>query len=277
MKGLSFCLAVICAVVIPLTIQVMKVFAAPPSGREELIGELSLVVVFDNVPFDDKCKTDWGFSCIVSCPEKTILFDTGANGNILMSNMKVLGIDPDSIDDVVLSHAHGDHVDGLPAFLEANHDVTVCMPESFPRSLKTVVRDSGADLAEVSGPCALCKGVYVTGQMGTDIIEQALVLKTVKGLVVITGCAHPGIYRIVKKAADDHDMPVHFVCGGFHLGQTQDNDVRVIIDSFREIGVRYVGPTHCTGEAARRLFRDAYGSECIPMGAGRKLSLDDLK
>jgi len=38
--------------------------------------------------------------------------------------------------------------------------------------------------------------------LGTGIKEQSLIIKSAKGLIIITGCAHPGIVNIVKKAKE---------------------------------------------------------------------------
>lgn len=76
------------------------------------------------------------FSCLIEGLDKTILFDTGGNGDILLANMQRLGLDPEDVDAVVLSHIDADHTGGLGAFLARNPDVTVYMPESLPASFQ---------------------------------------------------------------------------------------------------------------------------------------------
>ena len=73
---------------------------------------LKLIVVVDNYP-DSELKTAWGLSILAKTPENTILFDTGPDPDVLRENLKKLGIDPSEIDFVVISHEHGDHVNGL--------------------------------------------------------------------------------------------------------------------------------------------------------------------
>jgi glyoxylase-like metal-dependent hydrolase (beta-lactamase superfamily II) len=97
---------------------------------------MKITIVYDNNPYDPRLRSDWGFSCLVSFRERAILFDTGGDGGILLENMKKLGIDPKGISTVLLSHIHGDHVGGLPAFLRQNSKVTVYVPGSFPADLK---------------------------------------------------------------------------------------------------------------------------------------------
>ncbi|HHE48055.1 MAG TPA: MBL fold metallo-hydrolase, partial [Candidatus Acetothermia bacterium] len=92
-----------------------------------------LTILYDNYPFCPGLRTAWGFSCLVELGEQTILFDTGGSADILLSNMRALGIDPGRIQKVVLSHIHGDHVGGLFGLLEENNAVTVYLPACFPK------------------------------------------------------------------------------------------------------------------------------------------------
>ena len=166
------------------------------------VKNLSITVSYDNNPYKERLTTAWGFSCVIRGTEKTILFDTGGDGSILLTNMEKLGIDPKEIDLVVLSHIHGDHVGGLSRFLEKNPEVVVYLPKSFPKGFKDGVKEYGAKIVEVQGPLKICEEVYSTGELGTWIKEQSLIIYTEKGLIVITGCAHPGIVKIVDKAKD---------------------------------------------------------------------------
>ena len=166
-----------------------------PSGQDTPRKEKPIVmtIVYDNYPFDKRLKTDWGFACVVAGTEKTILFDTGARGDVLLANMRTLGIEPDAIDVVALSHTHGDHTGGLGTFLRANPKVKVFMPKVFPGRLKAIVRKAGATLVETTGPAKMCEGVWTTGVVAGPIPEQGIVVEHGSGPVVVTGCAHPGI------------------------------------------------------------------------------------
>jgi 7,8-dihydropterin-6-yl-methyl-4-(beta-D-ribofuranosyl)aminobenzene 5'-phosphate synthase len=238
---------------------------------------LEITVVYDNNPHREGLKTAWGFSCHVRGTEKTILFDTGGDGSLLLRNMKSMGIDPGQIDLIVLSHIHGDHVGGLRSILEKNPGVIVYLPESFPEDFKEDVKGYGAKVIDVHGPLKVCEHVYSTGAMGTWIKEQSLIVQAEKGMIVITGCAHPGILEIVKTAKDLIKDAVLLVTGGYHLGGKGKGEIEEIITDFKKLGVRYVGPCHCTGDKARHLFERGYQENYIDMGVGKIIILDDLK
>jgi 7,8-dihydropterin-6-yl-methyl-4-(beta-D-ribofuranosyl)aminobenzene 5'-phosphate synthase len=243
-----------------------------PTWREGKQDAVMITVVYDNIPYDPRLQTAWGFGCLIETGEKTILFDTGGDGTILLKNMRMLGIDPESIEVVVLSHIHGDHTGGLASLLTAGARPTVYLPRSFPSDFKSRVR-AQADVVEVGGAAKIADGVYTTGEMGSGIVEQALVLQTSRGLVVVTGCAHPGISEMVARAIEIGGDGVYLVLGGFHLGGASEARVKEIIAEYQRLGVQKVAPSHCTGDKAIRLFRDVYGEDSIPSGAGQAIGI----
>jgi len=238
---------------------------------------LKITVVYDNYLYKEGLKTGWGFSCVIEGAEKTILFDTGGDAPTLLYNIEKLGIHPENIDTIVLSHIHGDHVGGLFGFLRENSNVTVHLLKSFDKRFKEDVRSLGAKVVEIHEPAEICKGIYTIGEMGFWIKEQSLIVNTDKGLIVITGCAHPGIVNIVAKAKELLDKNVLLVMGGFHLMGKSRNEIGKIINDFRKLGVHYVGASHCSGDTARKMFEDEYKEYFINVGVGRVIKGDDLE
>ena len=230
--------------------------------------DVEITVVFDNYPSDARLQTSWGFACVIRGLEKTVLFDTGGNGGILLNNMRTLGIDPAEIEIVVLSHVHMDHIGGLQAFLRENGDVTVYMPASFPDGIGDLVRGAGGRVVAVDEPLEIFSGFHSTGEMGEAIREQGVFFRAADGLVVVTGCAHPGVAEMAARAAEVGGEAPYLVIGGFHLGRTDDATVGAIIERLQNLGVRSALPTHCTGDRARQLFRQALGDGCIEGGLG---------
>lgn len=100
-------------------------FASDGFFRQETgeIPDVTLMSVFDNYQVVAGLKTAWGFGTVVKTPKEILLFDTGGDAETLLFNMKKMNIDPISIDKVVISHIHADHLGGLKGFLEKNSDV----------------------------------------------------------------------------------------------------------------------------------------------------------
>jgi 7,8-dihydropterin-6-yl-methyl-4-(beta-D-ribofuranosyl)aminobenzene 5'-phosphate synthase len=217
---------------------------------------VSITTLYDNYQANPKLKTGWGFSCLIKTENQDILFDTGADSPTLLSNMEKLKIDIKEIDFIVISHLHGDHIGGLPGILEIEPNLKVYKPEFF------------------SGPTQVVNRVWTTGPLGTWTKEQSLILNTNKGLVIITGCAHPGIVNIIKKVKEMFPKEnIYLVLGGFHLLGASDSELKNIINDFRELGVQKAAPSHCSGDRCRELFQEEYNKDFINNGVGKIIEI----
>ena len=213
---------------------------------------MKITLIYDNEVHTKGLKSDWGFSCLIEREDMPgILFDTGANGSILLHNMDKLTIDPLSIDIVVISHAHWDHIGGLSRFLEKNSEVKTYIPASCPQPLlaKEVIR--------VTDPVEICTGVFSTGELKG--IEQSLAVRTEKGLAVIAGCSHPGVESILNSASQ-FGKPYALI-GGLH-GFNQ-------FDVIKDLDL--VCPCHCTQYKSE--IRSLYPEKYVGGGAGRIIQI----
>ena len=240
--------------------------------------QLTFTIVYDNRSGSKGLESAWGFSCLVKGLDATILFDTGGDSPTLLRNMGKLGIAPESVDVIVLSHAHMDHVGGLAGFLEVHSDVTVYTLKSFPASIGDEARDCGAKVIEVRESVVICPGAASTGEMGglMSVKEQSLVVTTKGGAIVVTGCSHPGIVSIVERAKTLAGQEILAILGGFHLFGDNDTSIRRVVSRLQELGVRYVAPCHCSGDPAVERFRTAYGERFIPCSVGKVIAVPDL-
>ncbi|MFO7853504.1 MAG: MBL fold metallo-hydrolase [Bacteroidota bacterium] len=238
-----------------------------PSQEEK--PEVTLVSVFDNYQVKPGLKTSWGFGCIIKTPDEFILFDTGGDSEILLYNMRQMEIDPASISKVIISHIHGDHAGGLEGFLEKNNNVTVFIPASFPESFRAMITRKGAKFEIVStNPEKISDFIYSTGEISGPPKEQSLIINSKKGLVIITGCAHPGVINIIKKARGFiKQEDIYLVIGGFHHPPLS------VVKEFRKLGVKKVAPSHCTGDPAREAFAKEYGVDFIENGVGKIIEI----
>jgi 7,8-dihydropterin-6-yl-methyl-4-(beta-D-ribofuranosyl)aminobenzene 5'-phosphate synthase len=213
---------------------------------------MKITIVYDNEAYREDLKADWGFSCLVEAENAPrILFDTGANGATLLYNMEKLNIDPGSIDEVFISHAHGDHTGGLSDFLRANKRAKLYLPGSFANAFG--IREA----VSVKGPLQIHEDVFSTGELRG--MEQSLAVKTGKGVAVIVGCSHPGVRAILEAAS--RLGTVYALIGGLHGFKE--------FDLLRDLEL--ICPCHCTQfrSEIEKLYPELYNSG----GAGRILEL----
>lgn len=207
---------------------------------------MKITLIYDNGVYKKGLEADWGFSCLVEVENQPrILFDTGANGRILLDNMEKLDIKPESIDEVFISHDHWDHVGGIPDLLKVKPDLKIYVPESYT--------SKGNNLVRIKEPIEIHENMWSTGELSG--IEQSLVVKTNKGLVIIDGCSHPGVGDILRVASQFGK--VYALIGGLH--------------GFREFALlndlKLVCPCHCTQFKSE--IKSLYLDKCIDGGAGK--------
>lgn len=93
---------------------------------------IKLINLYDAFGVENQNLTkDFGFSCLVECNGKTILFDAGTNIEIFEKNVKALKVDLRKVDIVVVSHGHYDHIGGMDYLIEINPKVKIYLPNDF--------------------------------------------------------------------------------------------------------------------------------------------------
>ena len=211
---------------------------------------MKVTIVYDNTAFRKDLQADWGFSALIEVKGRKILFDTGANGRILLSNMEKLEINPKEIEDVFISHPHWDHVGGLSSFLRVNDQVKLWIPSYLPetRNAKEVV--------EVKKPTKLYERIYSTGEL--EGIEQSLCVETEKGIVIIAGCSHPRMEHILQVASQFGK--VYGIVGGLHGTRPE---------SLKDLDL--ICPTHCTQYKSE--IKSLYPEKYVEGGAGKIIEI----
>ena len=267
-----------------------------------------ITILYDAFGKSSDLKIDWGFSALVESNGKRILFDTGNNAETFAHNVKALGIDLTKLDFVVISHRHGDHTSGLNYLLSVNPSVPIyapretfgvfgaSIPPTFYRKMESLPEEmryfggktpthlpSGSpwpsgkfvwidSLTQVSQGFFLVSTVsQVPGTL--ELRELSLSIRTPKGQVILCGCSHPGIERIVD-ASRAIDPRIHLVAGGFHLVSTPDSTVERIATTLHEKwNVDMIAPGHCTGEPAFAIFQKVFGKKYLYAGLGSVIEI----
>ncbi len=211
---------------------------------------MKITIIYDNTTVRSDLKADWGFSSLVEVKGRKILFDTGANGDILLFNMEKLEINPKEIEDVFISHLHWDHTGGLSSFLQLNNEVKLWVPSYFPEA------KNAKEVIEVKNPTKLYDGIYSTGEL--DRIEQSLCIDTEKGIVIIAGCSHPVMEHIYEVASQFGK--VYGIIGGLHGTRPE---------SLKKFDL--ICPTHCTQYKSE--IKSLYTEKCIEGGAGKIIEI----
>jgi 7,8-dihydropterin-6-yl-methyl-4-(beta-D-ribofuranosyl)aminobenzene 5'-phosphate synthase len=230
-------------------------------------------VVFDNYSVRNDLAHDWGFSAHISIQDQNILFDTGASGSILLSNMQAMGIQPGGIQHIILSHEHNDHTGGLGEILTADIKPDIYLLPSFSDGFKNRFKNLG-NIVEVNPGQKIIDRVFTTGEVTGSIREQALIIDSVNGLVIITGCAHPGVENMVLAAKQIIDKEIYLVMGGFHLAKAGEYKVSGVIEELHQLGVEKIAPCHCTGDNSINQFKEAYGENFIKIGVGTEIQIN---
>jgi 7,8-dihydropterin-6-yl-methyl-4-(beta-D-ribofuranosyl)aminobenzene 5'-phosphate synthase len=268
-----------------------------------------ITVLYDAFGQTSAMKQDWGYAALVEYGGKRILFDTGNNPDILAQNVKAKNIDLSKLDFVVMSHRHGDHMGGLAYVLKVNAKVTIYAPkEGFgvygadlpsgfyrkdpslpleqryyngapPEIMRFGSAWPGANFQLVDKNTEIAPNIHlitlVSDKPGTlELRELSLAFSTPEGMVIVVGCSHPGIDKIVESASAI-DPRIRFIVGGFHLVVASDPDIEKIVTALHNrFKVEYVAPGHCTGEPAFAALKKAFGDHYLYAGLGTTLTLN---
>lgn len=280
----------------------------PPTGTATAEPTSQITVLYDAFGTDAAMKKDWGFSALVEIAGKRILFDTGNDSDIFAANVKAKGVDLNNLDFVILSHRHADHMAGLSHVLSVNPKVKIyapkegfgiygsSLPSSFyrkdeslppqmryyegkpPEVMKFGTAWQGANFELIDKTTEIVPGItliaLVSDAPGTkELKELSLAVDTQDGVVLVVGCAHPGIEKIVE-AATAINPKIRLIAGGFHLVVAPDDVIAKAVAALKDtFKVENIAPGHCTGEPTFAALKQAFGDRYLYAGVGTTLPL----
>ncbi len=209
----------------------------------------------------------WGISLLI---EDDILFDTFGHEDLFINGLDICEVDIAKLRHVIISHEHWDHIAGLWYLLEKNRNIQVYVPKHCSAEFKKRIKSYGVVLSEVSSVIKIKRDIFTSGELkgfcGDNIVyEHGLIIKSRPGLIVITGCAHPGIIKILTDIKNKFDESIYLLIGGFHLKDKNDLEIIDIVDGFKKIGVNKIVPLHCTGGSAVKIIKDQFRENCITL------------
>jgi len=268
-----------------------------------------VTILYDSFGKNPALTMDWGFAALVEYGGKRILFDTGNNAQIFEHNLKALDVDLRNLDFVVMSHRHGDHMGGLAYLLKVNPTVKIYAPKERsgvygddqpsstwyrkdaslateqryysgapPEVIRMGAAWPGANFQLIDKNTEIAPGMYlitlVSDKPGTlELRELSLAIRTTDGLMLVVGCSHPGVERIVEEARTI-DPHISILFGGLHQIQTTDPEVeRVANVLHNQNKLERVAPGHCTGEPMFAALRKVFGDHYLYAGVGTVVNI----
>ena len=269
-----------------------------------------IAVVDNHVKGEASLRSEHGLAMWIETPHGTVLFDTGQTAEVLAHNLGLLGLKPENVDALVLSHSHYDHTGGMEAILSRNENLRLIAHAGLfrPRyslhkgdykSIGMAVTEQ--DLAQrvkltlSDVPVEVLPNLWTTGGIherpepvgGSDHLfsgkdggmqpdryedDLSLVLKTSDGLVLICGCCHAGILNTLLHVKQHFGEPIIAVIGGMHLKSALDAYLEHVVQVLlADFPGLTIYPNHCTGDDAIEKLHSAFGDRVSLFSAGSTL------
>ncbi len=209
-----------------------------------------LVVLNDNEP-SPGLRNEWGWSLYIEHDGVRVLFDANTDYRVIEFNSRALGVDLSRLDYAVLSHWHRDHYGGFPAVSAAAPGLRVYAPPGPAPRLERL----GLEVVVLREPTVLPGGLETVGPFYAESVglyEQALLVQSRRGPILVVGCSHPGVDRIAAAAVEQAGGALFMVIGGFHSPSPE------VLDRLAGYVEGYICPAHCSGDEAKQYIATHY-------------------
>jgi len=235
--------------------------------------DLTASIIVDDYSIDEKrIRPVHGLSIYIEAYNSVILFDTGPDASILQENSEALGVDLSLVDTVVISHIHTDHIGGIPHIGWVSPAVKTYIPYASGQQIENYIKKHGLVPVEVMDWLRISNNIVISKSFYGPPWEHVLIIRTGKGLVLFTGCAHKGILSIIEEITSYLDDEVYAIVGGLHLDKAP---YHIITNTLEELvkKVKYIVPLHCSGNLTRTILLQKYPDKLIKAFAGSIVNL----
>ncbi|MBN2349520.1 MAG: MBL fold metallo-hydrolase [Bacteroidales bacterium] len=239
---------------------------------------LSVSMIYNNYKGSSDLKNAWGLSIWIEDADNATLLDTGGDASIMWENIEHTGINLNKLSNIIISHNHWDHINGLATILEKTNNKPKVYVVKNDINLY-INKYPDANINAVSYVHEIYPNQWSTGPLkGTvmlgDIYEQSLILIQNNSLFLLTGCSHPGIVKIVETAKEKFpDKQIKLVAGGFHLINKSEKEVKEISAELKTMEVLNIAPSHCTGDFAIKIFKEDWGEKFVDFNLGDEMEI----
>ena len=271
---------------------------------------MKATVLIDNIGSEELIG-EWGLSILIEHNGEKILLDGGTSGKFI-DNAAAMGIKLDDVKNVVLSHAHYDHSDGLVRFFNENRQCRLYLRDSvcedcyagkafihryigISKGFLKAIKDR---VIFVSGNYELMPGLYLIphsteglSAIGRSAMlyrkksffkyvpddfdhEHSLVIRENDGIVIFSSCSHAGADNIINEIKDIFPGErIKAMIGGFHLFRSSDDYVEKFAKRVKETGIERIYTGHCTGKKAFEILKKELGENAIQLRCGLVIEL----
>lgn len=266
--------------------------AAAPSFTLGEVHSLTVLPLVESTSADPSLQGDMGVSYLIYADETLILFDMGMNyANLdpspVRSNLDRLGVDLDEIDAIVISHSHSDHTGGQRwGGKTFSLDSTQIALGGLTAYTPIPMKYPGLQPVHAETPQLVAPGVMTTGvlpfleplsfsSLSPINSEQSLVVNVQgQGLVVITGCGHPGAANLLARVQSISAEPVAGVLGGLHYLNASQAEIQPDIDLLQALDLQVIGlSSHDSRPSVIQIFSETFGERYSPLEIGRSISI----
>jgi 7,8-dihydropterin-6-yl-methyl-4-(beta-D-ribofuranosyl)aminobenzene 5'-phosphate synthase len=232
-----------------------------------------LTILNDCLTNSPGLNTGNDFSCIIQSGVTSILFGSINHGRLLISNMKKLGFDPKNIDLVFIAN---DNYDDLTLFSDLNPHIPILIPETIPETLQLALIKNGISFMHISNEEEIVPNVFSLGNFSWLIKEQAIIIKTSKGMIIIIGPAHYlHIGSILLRISDMFSGdPIHMVICGFQIEGSSSYERKSILEYFHILNVQNVALCLNSDKDCRQLFELYFKYNHIKIGVGSVIDIN---